>query len=94
MFGSALGLGNIWRYPYIVYSHGGGSFLVGYLVSIFLVGIPFLLLEYSIGFKFKISLSEVFKSLKSKFEIIGCFIPFIAFLILTYYRCIIGYDLI
>jgi NSS family neurotransmitter:Na+ symporter len=94
MIGSAVGLGNIWRYPYVVYSNGGGSFLVVYLISIFLVGIPFLLLEYSIGFKFKTSLSETFKLLKSKFEIVGWFIPIVSFSILTYYSCIIGWDLI
>lgn len=94
VIGSAIGLSCIWRYPYVVYSNGGGSFLVVYLIAILVIGIPFLLLEYSIGFKFKTSLSETFKLIKSKFEIIGWFIPFVSFLILTYYNCVIGWDLI
>lgn len=53
MIGVAVGLGNIWRFSYVVYINGGGSFFIPYLISIFVLGIPFLILEYGIGFSLK-----------------------------------------
>ncbi len=82
MIGAAIGLGNIWRYPYVAYSNGGGTFLIPYLCAIFILGLPFLFLEYSVGFKFKTSLSEILKKIKPKFEVIGWFVALISFLIL------------
>ena len=45
--GSAVGLGNIWRFPYVAYENGGGAFVVPYLVALLSAGIPFLLLDYA-----------------------------------------------
>ena len=60
MIGSAVGLGNIWRFPNILYSNGGGSFMIPYIVSLFLLGISFVLIEYAVGFKFKTSLAKIY----------------------------------
>ena len=49
----AVGLGNIWRFPNVLYSNGGGSFMIPYIVSLFILGISFVLVEYAVGFKFK-----------------------------------------
>ena len=51
--GSAVGLGNIWRFPYLLYENGGRAFLVPYFFAIFTAGIPLLILEYGMGHKFK-----------------------------------------
>ena len=51
--GSAIGLGNIWRFPGVSYSNGGGAFLVPYLVALIFVGIPMLWLDYAVGHKFR-----------------------------------------
>lgn len=47
--GSAVGLGNIWRFPYEAGMHGGGAFLIIYIVCVFLIGMPVMLSEFSIG---------------------------------------------
>ena len=55
MIGAAVGLGNIWRYSYVVYSHGGGTFFIPYLIAILIMGIPFLILEYGSDLGIRIS---------------------------------------
>ena len=51
--GSAVGLGNIWRFSYVTYENGGGAFLVPYFVALFTAGIPLMILEFGMGGKFK-----------------------------------------
>ena len=51
--GSAIGLGNIWRFPYVAYEGGGGAFIVPYLVALLTAGIPLLFLLYAIGHKYR-----------------------------------------
>ncbi|WP_406533690.1 sodium-dependent transporter [Methanobrevibacter sp.] len=94
MIGSAVGLGNIWRFPNVLYSNGGGSFMIPYIVSLFLLGISFVLVEYAVGFKFKRSLARILFSVSKKLEPVAWFILLIVFLITTYYVCVVGWDLI
>ena len=94
MIGSAVGLGNIWRFPNVLYTHGGGSFMIPYIVSLFLLGISFVLVEYAVGFKFKRSLARILFSINKKLEPVAWFILLIVFLITTYYVCVVGWDLI
>lgn len=94
MIGSAVGLGNIWRFPNVLYSNGGGSFMIPYVVSLFLLGISFVLVEYAVGFKFKKSLARILFSVSKKLEPVAWFILLTVFLITTYYVCVVGWDLI
>ena len=94
MISSAVGLGNIWRFPNVLYSNGGGSFMIPYIVSLFLLGISFVLVEYAVGYKFKISLSRILYSINKKLEPVSWFILLVVFLITTYYVCVVGWDLI
>ncbi len=94
MIGSAVGLGNIWRFPNVLYSNGGGSFMIPYIVSLFLLGISFVLVEYAVGFKFKRSLARILFAVNKKLEPVAWFILLVVFLITTYYVCVVGWDLI
>lgn len=94
MIGSAVGLGNIWRFPNVLYSNGGGSFMIPYIVSLFLLGISFVLVEYAVGFRFKESLARILYSVNKRLEPVAWFILLIVFLITTYYVCVVGWDLI
>ena len=51
--GSAVGLGNIWRFPYVAYDIGGGAFIIPYLIALITAGIPLLLLDYAIGHRYR-----------------------------------------
>ena len=51
--GSAIGLGNVWRFSYMEDQHGGGAFLVPYLVALIVAGIPIMILEYGVGHREK-----------------------------------------
>ena len=94
MIGVAIGLGNIWRFSYIVYSNGGGTFFIPYFIAIALMGIPFLILEYGIGFSFKKSFSEILKSINPKFEYVAWVLLFSISIVLIYYMVIISWDLV
>jgi NSS family neurotransmitter:Na+ symporter len=93
MIGVAIGLGNIWRFSYIVYSNGGGSFFVPYFFAIAIMGIPFLILEYGIGFSFKRAFTDIFKSINPKFEYIAWVLIFSISIVLIYYMVIISWDM-
>ena len=94
MIGAAVGLGNIWRFSYVLYSNGGGSFFIPYLVAIALMGIPFLILEYGVGFSFKDSFSNILKKINPKFEMIGWILVLFVFIVTIYYMVILSWDLI
>ncbi len=94
MIGSAVGLGNIWRFPNVLYSNGGGTFMIPYIVSLFLLGISFVLVEYAVGYKFKTSLSKILYKVHNRLEPVAWLVLTIVFLITTYYICVVGWDLI
>ena len=94
MIGAAVGLGNIWRYSYVVYSNGGGTFFIPYLVAILIMGIPFLILEYGIGFRHKDSFSNILKSINPRLEYISWALVLTIYFVLIYYLVIVGWDLV
>ena len=94
MIGVAVGLGNIWRFSYIVYTNGGGSFFIPYLISIVILGIPFLILEYGLGFSFKKAFPEIVKSINPKFEMVAWILVVLLFIVLIYYMVIMAWDMV
>jgi len=89
--GSAVGLGNIWRFPYVAYDNGGGAFLVPYMIALLTAGIPLLFLDYSLGHRFRGSAPLVFRRIRSWAEPVGWIQVGIAFFITIYYAAIIGW---
>ncbi len=92
--GSAVGLGNLWRFPYVVGSHGMGSFILAYLISLILIGIPTLLLEYYVGARRG---KGPIKSWKEMYPHKWYFslIPLVfLFIIISYYVVITGWTLL
>jgi neurotransmitter:Na+ symporter, NSS family len=89
--GSAVGLGNIWRFPYVAYENGGGAFIIPYLVALLTAGIPLLFFDYAIGHRFKGSPPMAFRRLNRWTESIGWWQVLICFVIGVYYAAIIAY---
>ncbi len=89
--GSAIGLGNIWRFPAVAYENGGGAFFLPYLFALLTAGIPLLILEFTIGHKYKGSAPLSLARINKKFEWIGWWQVAIAFVIATYYAVIIAW---
>lgn len=86
--GSAVGLGNIWRFPYIAYKNGGGAFLIPYFVALFTAGIPLVILEYSLGQYMQAAAPKAMKKVKKVFEFIGWWAVAIGSCIVFYY-CVV-----
>ncbi len=89
--GSAVGLGNLWGFPYKLYSYGGGAFLIPYIIALVLVGIPIMILEFSIGHYTQRAAPNAFKRGHKRFEIVGWWGIILAFVIITYYPVILAY---
>lgn len=94
MIGAAVGLGNIWRFSYVLYSNGGGSFFIPYFIAIAIMGVPFLILEYGVGFSFKESFSKIMRKIKPEFEIIAWMLVLFVFIVTIYYMVILSWDLV
>ena len=86
---SAVGLGSMWRFPYLAAKYGGGMFLFMYLVFVFSIGLALLLLETSLGRKTGQSCIGAFKAFGKKYAFIGIFMSAVPFIIVPYY-CVIG----
>ena len=97
--GSAVGLGNIWRFPYETAENGGGAFVLVYLVCIALVGLPVLMAETMIGRRGRQSPINSMKSLAEEeqcsryWQLVGIFGVAAGFLILTFYSVVAGWTL-
>ncbi|MGF2949018.1 sodium-dependent transporter [Microbacterium alcoholitolerans] len=89
--GSAVGLGNIWRFPYVAYEGGGGAFLIPYLCALLTAGIPLLFFDYAIGHRFRGSAPLAFRRMHRAAEPLGWWQVLICVVIATYYAVIIAW---
>ena len=89
--GSAVGLGNIWRFPYLAAKYGGGVFLLTYLVLAITFGFTLMVAEIAIGRKTKLSAIGAFKALDKRFTFVGVLAALIPIIIMPYYAVIGGW---
>jgi neurotransmitter:Na+ symporter, NSS family len=93
--GSAVGLGNVWKFPYIVGENGGGAFVLVYLICIAVVGLPIMLAEFTVGRKTSLNPVGAFQQLQPGTPWVGIgFMGVLAgFLILSFYGVVGGWTL-
>lgn len=87
--GSAVGLGNLWRFPYLAAKYGGGIFLLIYLILAVTFGFSLMVAEIAIGRKTGLSCIGAYNKLSSKFSFLGWFAALVPVIIFPYY-CVIG----
>lgn len=91
--GSAVGLGNVWRFPYLAGRYGGGAFLIPYLIALFLVGVPLLMLEIAVGQKMQQSAIGSYRKLHPAFSGLGILASLSAFVVVSYYAVVMAWCL-
>ncbi|MBV7363115.1 sodium-dependent transporter [Actinomycetaceae bacterium TAE3-ERU4] len=89
--GSAIGLGNIWRFPYIAYKNGGGSFLIPYIVALVTGGVAMLFFDYAIGHRFRAAPPLAFARISRFAEPLGWVQTLITFFIAVYYMAVLAW---
>lgn len=93
--GSAVGLGNVWRFPYEAGNNGGAAFIIIYLISVVLIGMPIIISEFMIGRRSKVNTAGAYKKLapNTSWKWVGRLGVLTGFLILCYYVVVAGWTL-
>lgn len=89
--GSSVGLGNIWRFPYVAGDNGGGAFLVIYILCVLLLGLPIMLAEFTVGRSVQRNAVGAYRALDRKWSFLGYNGVLAAFLILGFYFVVSGW---
>ncbi|XP_013765184.1 sodium-dependent neutral amino acid transporter B(0)AT1-like [Pundamilia nyererei] len=89
--GFCIGLGNVWRFPYLCQSHGGGAFLIPYLILLVLEGMPLLLLEFAIGQRLRKGSVGVWRAISPYLTGVGIGSMLVSFMVALYYNTLIAW---
>lgn len=89
--GSAIGLGNMWRFPYIAAQNGGGAFLIPFFIALLTAGIPLMIIEYGLGIRTQGSAHIALGKIKKPLRFVGWFAILSALFINIYYCMILGW---
>jgi len=92
--GAAIGLGNLWRFPFQAYKNGGGAFLLPYFIALITCAIPLMIMEYAYGRKIRGGSVKAFSKLNKKLEVVGWVQVMVPIIVMTYYSAIIAVSLI
>lgn len=93
MIGYAIGIGNVWRFPYVIAQNGGGAALVAYCVCAVLVACPLFMYEMIVGQYIKLSTIRCYEKIRPRWRGLGIASGFMLFIVLCYYGMVIGYSL-
>ncbi|MFP4144624.1 MAG: sodium-dependent transporter [Phycisphaeraceae bacterium] len=92
--GSAVGLGNLWGFPYKLYTFGGAAFLIPYFLAMLVMGVPLLIMEFSVGHWAQQSPPGAFRKVLGRYKFVGWWLVVVAFVIITYYTVVLSWCLI
>ena len=92
IIGVAVGFGSFWRFPYLVFKNGGGAFFIPYFICVFILGIPLLYLETSLGQMHQISVPFIFQRVNRGLKILGLTYVLVCFNCCSYYNIILAYS--
>lgn len=91
--GYAVGLGNVWRFPYLCYSSGGGAFMIPYLIMVLLCGIPLLFMEFTLGQYTRLGPVHTFAKICPLLKGVGLGTVVISFVLSTYYNVLMSWGI-
>lgn len=91
--GSAVGLGNLWGFPYKLYAYGGGAFLIPYIAAMLVIGVPVLIMEFSLGHMTQRAAPDAFRATNRRSEVFGWWGILLGSVIITYYPVVLAYCL-
>ncbi len=91
--GAAIGLGNLWRFPFQAYNNGGGAFLIPYLFALLTAAIPLMMMEYGFGHKMRGAAALAFRKLDKKWEWLGWWQVMIPVVVMMFYCTIVSWSL-
>ena len=89
--GSAVGFGNVWRFPQLAKDFGGGAFFLPYILAFFLIGLPTLILEISLGQSLQVGNVGVFGKMHPRYRGVGAASVFCGFVLVTYYSALLAW---
>ncbi|MCK4980656.1 MAG: sodium-dependent transporter [Candidatus Delongbacteria bacterium] len=92
--GSAVGLGNVWKFPYLAYKYGGGAFLIPYFIALIVIGIPLLTIEFALGQKMQSGAFDSFVKVHKRAGGIGFAAIFAGFIVVVYYAAVMAWSLL
>lgn len=92
--GAAIGLGNLWRFPFQAYKNGGGAFLLPYVVALLTGAIPLMIMELTYGREIRGGSVKAFANLRNRYEIFGWMQVMIPIVVMTFYSAIISVTLV
>ena len=90
---AAVGLGNIWRFPYLAGENGGGAFIIAYIIAVVTMGVPLMVLEISAGRAERGSPIRTFRRILKRASPIGWLVVLLTLIIMSYYLVITGWTL-
>ena len=91
--GAAVGLGNLWRFPYMAYSNGGGAFLIPYFFALLTAGVPLMIMEFGFGSKMRAASTAAFAKLGRKWEWLGWWPVMIPLIVMCFYCVVISWSI-